>query len=382
MENGKIKIVHILEGFVGGLRSYICLVLPQLAQKGFDVTLICSLRRSSAGAINDIEELRKNGIEVHIVPMIRGINPVVDVCSLAAILKLLVQNKYDIVHTHCSKAGALGRIAAVLAGIRIRIHSSHCFVFVRCQNRFLKLFYLTIERLLGRLTTKFVAVSQSEADVAERFGVLPDSKCVVINNGLPETNGLTSNSGLTRDSLGCSENTRVVTTGCRLVKYKGIDRFLKAAELCRNNTIFLIAGEGELEGAIGRYIRRNRLDQKVKMLGHVQNMGRLLSISDVVMLCSDAEGQPYLLLEAMRAHSAVVATRVSGNEELLTDGRGVLVDLTPSDIAKAIDELLDDERKRRLCAKNAYTYYRRYHRLEDQISKLASLYQTCVSREK
>jgi len=71
MENKPIKIVHILEGFVGGLSTYVCAVLPQLAQNGFDVTLICSLKRRCPDASKRISQLKRSGVKVHIIPMHR-----------------------------------------------------------------------------------------------------------------------------------------------------------------------------------------------------------------------------------------------------------------------------------------------------------------------
>ena len=251
MEKGKIKIVHIVEGFTGGLNTYMRLVLPQLVQKGFDTTLICSLNRACPDVADHLAALRASGITVHIVPMCREIRPLKDIHSFFFLLKLMLKYRFDIVHTHCSKAGALGRVAAVLAGIKIRVHSSHCFAFIRCKNSLSKQLYLFLEQVLGHLTTKYVAVSQSEVDIAQKAHIVPKHKCVIVNNGLGPVSHASDLPDLAKEyikvSLGLEPDSRIVMTACRLVAYKGISRFLEAARLSScPNTTFLIAGEGPL----------------------------------------------------------------------------------------------------------------------------------------
>lgn len=383
MHDKKIKVVHILEGFWGGTSTYICTVLPQLVQKGFDVTLIGSLNRCCPDAQTRISELRASGVKVHIIPMYREINPLKDIYSFAIILRLLLRNKFDIVHTHCSKAGALGRVAGFLAGKNTRLHTPHCFAFMRCNSRFKKLLYSVLEKLLGRLTTKLVAVSSSEAAVAVRSRIVSAHKCATVRNGL--SNGqfslnvpLSTKDSLSKTSLGLDKDTQVVTTACRLVEYKGIFRFLRAAGLSRAcNAVFLIAGDGKLKGPAERFIRENQLSNRVRLLGHVSDIEQIYAISDVVTLCSDAEAQPYSLLEAMRAKCPIVATSVIGNKELIShDGTGLLVEPTPASIARAIDKLLTNRVKRNKYAENAYAYFCKNHTLEKQISELMEVYRS------
>jgi len=198
-----------------------------------------------------------------------------------------------------------------------------------------------------------------------------------LSNGLCPSNTVSTQKGLVENaSLGLSKGTQVVTTACRLVEYKGIFRFLRAAELSQApNTVFLIAGDGELKVPAERFIRENKLSSKVILLGHVSNMEQIYAISDVVVLCSDAEAQPYLLLEAMRAKCPIVATSVIGNRELISHNKtGLLTAPTPESVANAVDELLADKDKRNQYAHNAYAYFCRHHTLERQISELTEIY--------
>jgi len=376
-----MKVVHILQGFSGGTSTYICTVLPELVKKGFDVTLICSVNHYCHDATGRISKLRETGVKIHIVPMRREINLLKDIRSFALILRLLSKHKFDIVHTHCSKAGALGRVAAFLTGRKVRIHSPHCFAFLRCDGRLRKSLYLGLEKMLGRLTTILVAVSQSEAAVALRSGIVPSHKCISVRNGLSNGQRLPERDVPKRESapktaLGLDRDTQVVATACRLVEYKGVFRFLRAAELSRaQKTVFLMAGDGELKILAERFICNNRLSDKVRLLGHVSNMEKVYSVSDIVTLCSDAEAQPYLLLEAMRAKCPIIATSVIGNEELISHNTtGFLTEPTPASIADAVDELLGSKDKRHQYAENAYAYFCRHHTLKRQIAELTRIY--------
>jgi glycosyltransferase involved in cell wall biosynthesis len=381
MKDKRLKVVHILEGFLGGTSTYMCTVLPQLVRNGLDVTLISSLNRSCPDAETRMSQLRASGVKVHIISMHREINPFKDTYSFVVILRLLSRNKFDVVHTHCSKAGALGRVAGFMTGKNVRLHTPHCFAFTRCDNRFKRLLYLFLERAIGGLTTKLVTVSSSQADAAVNSGIVPSYKCATVNNALSNGQSISSttlpaNNSVSKASLGLHEDTQIVSTACRLVDYKGIFRFLRAAELSRAaNAMFLIAGDGKLRASAERFIKENRLSDRVRLLGHVSNMESIYAMSDVVTLCSDAEAQPYSLLEAMRARCPIVATSVIGNKELISHDRtGLLVEPQPESIARAIDELLANADKRNKYAENAYAYFCRHHTLEKQISELTEIY--------
>jgi glycosyltransferase involved in cell wall biosynthesis len=385
MHQGKIKIVHILEGFVGGTSTYIRTVLPELAQQGFDVTLIVSTNRCSPGTVEQLAALKEKGVTVHIISMRREINPYRDIHSFITILRLLIKNDFDIVHTHCSKAGALGRLAGYLAGKNVRFHTPHCFAFTRCNNSTKRLFYLSFEKFLGKLTTKLVVVAQSEAEAAVNAKIVHKPKCIRIGNGLSNGHLLSGRASQIKDaagkvSLGLDKNTNVVTTACRLVEYKGIFRFIEAAALSHTpNTVFLVAGDGKLKESAERLIREKNLSDKVKLLGHVSNMERVYAVSDVVALCSEAEAQPYILLEAMRAKCPIVATNVPGNQDIIQHERtGLLAEPTPAGIAGAIDEMLADRDKADRLAENAYEYFHEHHTLENQITELTNIYNNLI----
>jgi glycosyltransferase involved in cell wall biosynthesis len=257
---------------------------------------------------------------------------------------------------------------------------------MRCRNRFKKWLYLFLEKLLGKITTKLVTVSNAEVMAATRYGIIPGHKCLTVRNGLSNghchsTSTFNSEETTMKTLLGIDERTLVVLTACRLAEYKGIFRYLKAAILCQTrNAVFLLAGDGELRTPAENIIRENGLNTRIRLLGHVTDIERIYAISDVVALCSDAEAQPYVLLEAMRAKRPIVATAVTGNEELISNERtGLLVNSNPESIADAVDELLASREKRDKYAENAYVHFCEHFTLDKQISELIEIYGSFIS---
>jgi glycosyltransferase involved in cell wall biosynthesis len=276
----------------------------------------------------------------------------------------------------------LGRLAAACAGCRVRLHSPHCFAFLRNGGRGSRLAYLELERLLGQLTTQLITVAPSEADIAAQYRIVPRNRCRVVTNALPNgcPAGERPRAGM-MPAFGppvTPEDGPTVTTVCRLVDYKGVFRFLHAARLSRTpRARFLVAGDGELKPAAQRFITEYHLERKVALLGYVRDMESLYARSDLVVLCSDAEATPYCLLEAMRARCAIVATAVIGNRDLVTHNRtGLLVEPEPAGIARTIDDLLGNQARRAELTANAYARFRAHHVLDQQIARLAEIYRS------
>ena len=385
MSRDSIHAVHILEGFSGGIATHICTVLPELVRQGFGVTLICSTTRGCPDAGERLDRLRRQGVNIYVVPMYREISIIRDTRSFIAILKIIFALRPQVVHTHGSKAGALGRIAASVLRIPVRLHSPHCFAFLRCRSRWTAWVCLILERLLGKLTTRLVAVARAEADIAAKSGIVCAEHCVTIGNGIAEGPTITSvydseERCAIRRSLNIPGDARIVTAVCRLVDYKGVFRFLKAAQLSSSeNAIFVIAGDGELRPSIETYVKEHHLTDKVRLVGYVPDMDSIYAISNLLVLCSDAEACPYVLVEAMRARCAIVATSVIGIKELvLNNETGILVEGNSSAIAVSIDELLADESRRKTIAEKAYQYFKSHHLLEKQITDISRLYKTCA----
>ena len=344
-----ISVVHITEAFCGGVATYLRTILPMLVSPDCRVSLICSLERAEPDAGATIDRLEMAGLSVSVVPMQREVAPRSDATSFRQLASLLSQGRFDVVHTHSTKAGALGRLAARLVGVPLIVHTPHCFAFLRSNRALPRAAALLAEMALARATDVLVGVSTSETGVARRYHLSKADRYYVLSNPLhdcPISDGQEGTTGSDlRLSLGLPSEHRLVLMAARLVPYKGIDRFVEACRLSRcPNVSFAIAGDGPLRTDTSSLLRRLDLEGRLHVLGHVTDMQSLYRAADVVVSCSDMEGEPYAILEAMRTGRAIVATAVPGNSHLLQHGTTALLTTTePPKIAAAIDRLLGDE---------------------------------------
>lgn len=380
-----LKIAHVTEAFTGGIATYMSLVLPGLVQEGFGVSLICSPGRNEPRFTAMVDDLKKAGVEVVLLPMARAIRPLGDLTALARLKRAIVAGRFDLVHTHGSKAGALGRVACFLAK-RPVVHTPHCFSFLRCGGQWQKAVLVRIERLLGGLTDQLVAVSGDEQEAAGKAGIVAKNGCVVIPNGLePQAQaGDCPDGQAVRRRFGIPYQAPLVTMICRLVKYKGIQMFLEAARICiraRKDTTFLVGGVGPLRADAEAFIVRHGLTGNVLLPGHVDDTSALLRVSAICVLCSRAEGQPYCLLEAMRAGCSIVATKAPGMAELVENDRtGLLMEASAQSLADGILKVLDDPSLRQRYSQAARQQFVKSHLLDRQVRCLGQLYgQVCQS---
>jgi glycosyltransferase involved in cell wall biosynthesis len=217
--------------------------------------------------------------------------------------------------------------------------------------------------MLGRMTTRILAVSGDEADAAVAHRIIAQEKCSHLDNVLEDRLPAAASSDATvqaaRRALGIPLRGMAVVTPCRLVEYKGVLLFLEAAALSRSvDTVFVVAGDGALMQGARRWIANKGLERRIMMLGHISPIDPLYEAADVVVLCSQAEGMPYALLEAMRARKPIVATRVSGNSSIVRDGvTGRLVPPDPGQLAGVIDDLLSDAKLRESYGDNARAHF-------------------------
>jgi len=382
-----LRVVHIAEAFEGGVLTWLRGMLPKIAALDCGVTLICSLDRRWPNAGNVLVELQDAGVEVHVISMKRDISPREDLASLAAVCRTLRRCKADAVHTHASKAGALGRIAARMAGVRAVFHTPHCFAFLRRGGPMHRQLYVGMERALGRLTYGVVSVSSAEAAIAVEMGIVPPERSICFDNALedvPVSSPLAEESrrGLKERVFGLPASSLVVTAACRLVPYKGVKIFAGAAECARTpNVVFVLAGDGPLRPVLERLIVERHLGSRLRLLGHVSDMGALYAVSDVVVSCSHAEGMPFALLEAMREKRPIVATDVSGHRDLIENGAtGLLVSEDPQSVAQAVDTLLADAGRRNTFATAGYARFRERHLVDDKARQLMQLYSVVCER--
>jgi glycosyltransferase involved in cell wall biosynthesis len=276
------------------------------------------------------DELRAAALPVHIVSDLqREISLRADRRAVGALRRLIRELRPQLVHTHSTKAGLLGRIAARAERIPA-LHTAHAWSFSDGLSWRRKAMAVPIEALAGRITERFIVVSEADREIAIRYNVGQDSQIRIVHNGVPDST-LRAQLTARAEAVGADESTAaaappVLTMVARLAPPK--DPLLLLRALSRVEVPFLlrIVGDGPDRPAVEAAIQDLGLSAQVEMLGVRKDVPALLADSDVFTLISAQEGFPLAILEAMRAGLPVVASDVGGVREAVEHGRtGVLI---------------------------------------------------------
>lgn len=279
----------------------------------------------------------ERGVAVTVLPeMSREISGLDDVRALWALYRLFRRERPSVVHTHTAKAGTLGRLAAILAGVPVRVHTFHGHVlggayFAPWKTRL----FLEIERQLARGTSRLVVLTHRQArEMSEELRVAAPAKFAVVPLGLElERFGVVDRGPdarrRARATLGIPAAARAVGIVGRLVPIKNHELFLAAvAEARRADPAVLgvVVGSGEREDHLRALAARLGLADGVLWLGWRRDLPEVYTALDAVALTSHDEGTPVAVLEALAAGVPVVARDVGGVGEVLTDvGAGTVL---------------------------------------------------------
>ena len=325
--------------------------------------------------------LREQGIGVVDLDVIRReIRPGRDVCGCFRLWRFLCGAGYPFVHTHTSKGGFVGRLAARLAQVPVIVHTAHGFAFHEASSSFETMLWATLERLAARWCDRIVTVSGFHRQWALRLRIGSPGQVVAIPNGIGAERVSPNRTAMeTRAALGLDPSSLAVVTTGRLAEQKGL-RYLVAAvpalvAALGDRFRLLLAGEGRLRSSLERQAQALGIAEYVSFLGFRRDVGDVLSASDIVVLPSYREGLSIALLEAMAMGKPVVATEIGSNREVLQDGStGLLVPARSTDaLQRAVLELaLDADLRERLGRAAKRDYLERYSskRMADQYHAL------------
>jgi glycosyltransferase involved in cell wall biosynthesis len=290
-----------------------------------------------------------DGIALRRVPALgREISPIDDLRALAAIAGIAHEFRPHIVHTHLAKAGAIGRVAARLAGARAVVHTYHGTVFRGYFGGMKSRAVVGIEQALSHITTRIVAITPSQRRELIELGIGDERKVVEIPLGFDLAPFLnTPDQNEARDRLGLPRGVPVVAIVARLVPVKDVSLFLRAMAKVPGPTLALVVGDGELRASLESESAKLGLAARCRFVGWQRDVASVYAAADVVALTSRNEGSPVSIIEAMAAGRAVVCTAVGGVPDVVRRGTGILV--PPADaaaFAAAVSTLLADPGQR------------------------------------
>lgn len=288
------------------------------------------------------------GLEIIIEPALCApIAPRSDLRALRRLETLFRERNFDVVHTHCAKAGAVGRLAAHRAGIPRIVHTFHGFPFHEFQSKARRQAYVSIERRLGRITDVALCVGVGVAAEAIRRELIAPERVVTIGVAVDGPDRMTARDPDARRqarlALGLPADATVVGAVGRLTYQKAPEDFVAAiGELDRPGLIGIWVGGGELAEPVGR-LAAALPGARVVLAGERADVLDVLPAFDVFVLPSRYEGLPTAVVEAMMCGVPVVATTVNAVSDLVVPGQtGMLVPARrPRRLAAAIRYLLD-----------------------------------------
>lgn len=303
--------MHIITRFdLGGAQKSLLELVSFLPKDEYEILIACG-----EDGILLAEALELKGIRVSIIPSLRReINFFHDIKALIQLRSFIKSKNIDIIHTHSSKAGIIGRWAAKLAGAPVIIHTIHGWEFYRGQNPVIRKFYVFLERLAAGITDKLIAVSNYDIEegVKERIGAR--EKYALIRYGIRR-----------KDFFPPAGNHPSLTVGmvACFKPQKSPEDFVRAAAIVVKEfpaAQFVLTGDGILRVKIERLIKKLKLNANIRLLGWRRDIPQLLSVFDILVLTSRWEGMPLVFLEAMAAGRPVIASAVCGNHEIIRDG--------------------------------------------------------------
>lgn len=350
----KINLLYVITKLeLGGAQKQLLSLIRRLDKEKFNLFLFTAqdgLLVKDALGINGLTIIRSKCLE-------RKINPLKDLLALIEIHRFIKSNNIDIVHTHSSKAGILGRCAARFARVNFIIHTVHGWSFNDYQPNFIRHIFIGLERLSARLSHKLIVVSyyDKQKGLINRIG--REDKYIVIRYGIDCAEFFKRDQKI-KEELGIDNTDLVVTMISCLKPQKSPQDFIKLAFLVNRiqpDIKFLLVGDGVLRKKIEKLISEFNLQSEVILTGWRRDVYRILSATDVFVLTSLWEGLPIAALEASASSIPAIATHTGGIAEVIIDGKtGFLI---PSRNLKLMSErltlLLKDGNLRRQMGENA-----------------------------
>ncbi len=333
------KIMHVITRLdMGGSAQNTLLSCRELAGC-YETVLVHGLARESRmGAAERrrlegaMREAGERGVRfIAVGSLVRRISPVRDVIAFLAVLWRIWREKPDIVHTHTSKAGIIGRLAARMAGVPHIVHTPHGHVFDGHFGRIAAGLFLILERVFARFTKKLVALTAGEKRDYVDLAVARAEDVPVIPSGvdLSDYSGEGSDPLAEKTALGLDPGKRQVGFVGWLLPVKGPAYLLNAMTAVwreHPDVEVVFVGQGELENALRAQASFAGCSDRVKFLGWREDIPRIMPLFEVFVLPSLNEGMGRVLVEAMAAGRPIVASRVGGIPDLVHHGEnGLLV---------------------------------------------------------
>ena len=344
----KKKIIHIITRLMnGGADENTVFSCNYSVQNGDDVTLF-------TGREQDKEILDKIDKKVNLIViknLINEIHPFKDFLALVEMKRKIKKISPDVVHTHSSKAGVIGRFAAWLCNIKLIIHTIHSLPFVN-ENFMKKKLYIFIEKITSLITNKFINVSEGTKNIYLKYKIGTFSNHHVIFSGFDVDKFKNAKKHEGENYL--NTNIKLISSKVivRVGRFEKLKRYKELIETFNKilekfpNTILILVGDGELLEENKKLCKKLNLENKIIFTGFVECPEKIIALSDICVMNSEREGLSRAMLQYLASGKPVVCSNIYGVDEVIKNNiNGFLYEIGDKDgLYNAISNLLNDSK--------------------------------------
>lgn len=387
-DDSRLLVLHpITRLIVGGAQENTMLTAALLDPRRYRAAVISGPQTGSEGSL--IEEVRARGVSLTVLPeLVREVSPKNDLLALWKLYRLFRAQQPAIVHTHSSKAGIIGRMAAWLARVPVIVHTVHGWSFHEHMSPRVRMAYILMERLSARLCAALIVVAQPDVEKGLNVGIGRPEQYRLIRSAIPLDEFDPARHGRieARRALGLPLDAPVLGNVGRFSAQKNPLDWVRAAAIVAQalpEARFLLVGDGPLRAEVEVAIAAAGLAERFILPGLRRDAGRMFAAMDVFMLTSLWEGLPRVIPQALAMGVPVVAYRADGTAEAIRPGEtGCLCD--PGDVqgmAASALALLSDESLRRRMAENGQAAVRQEFDLNAMIRQIEALYEELLEKK-
>lgn len=373
----KIKVAHIVTNFaLGGAQDYLITTIENLDRDKFELFIFGQMQGERTEVLLKLKDVKCADVP----DLSREISPLKDLIAIFQIFSLLKKYKINLVHTHSSKAGVVGRIAAKFAGVGVIVHTIHGFPFHDFMSKTKRKSFILLERLMARITDALLLVSEREKSIALNLNIKPKRILETIYNSVdffPFTQ--TFDRPIFRQKLGINSSEILIGFSGRFSQQKALHILVEAFSLVNKEfpqTKLLLVGDGVQKSELVEQSKKLNISDKIIMTGFQSNVAPFYLIMDIFIMTSLWEGLSRCLAEAMYAKLPVIATDVGGTADaVINDQTGWLI--KANDVHAAVNALRDAILNPEICkkmGKNGFQFARESFDITNNTKKISELY--------
>ena len=386
----KIRVAHIIARMItGGADENTLFTIEGLNKEKYEIDLITG-EEFDKDILNKVKNHPFNIIQIKGLKW--KLNFLHDPFVLLRLIKLLKKKHYDIVHTHTTKAGILGRIAAYLSGVPVIVHGLHGSTFQAFNSGLLNWLLFLFERFTDRFTDAYVSVSKVLSETYTEKGIGKKDNHYTVHSGMELSKFYQARDKINYqekyEELEINAGDFLIGNVARLETRKGhqflLDAFKNVVEEQKYGRVkLLIIGEGNKRKYLENYVKELNLGDKVIFTGYREDVEELMALMDIFVLTSLREGLPRVLVQAAAVGMPSIAFNVDGVPEIIEDNHnGFLVRVGDVEqLAKRIMQYIDHKELLVLHGKNGRELIKGKWSIEDMVEKIDKIYQK-LAREK